>query len=161
MIARAAARVGPRFWRYIATEGWVRAFCLRHCRHDTVVIVFHIVFILLFPRLARQESFTSKVRRPSNSQDNFGSPVCTTPFHDHISAELLFLEQVPTSILSTGQVGTNRDLLGSDGEFFGTDPLGLEVKIADGRGHRKTLDENGFCLMQHVCSLERTIYISV
>lgn len=91
MIARAAARVGPRFWRYIATEGWAGT--------------------------------TGKLYFQS--------------------------EKVPTSILSTGQVGTNRDLLGSDGEFFGTDPLGLEVKIADGRGHRKTLDENGFCLMQH------------
>ena len=35
--------------------------------------------------------------------------------------------QVPRSILSTGKVGTNRDLLGSDGEFFGTDPIGLEA----------------------------------
>ncbi|CAK9062675.1 unnamed protein product [Durusdinium trenchii] len=94
MIARAAARVGPRFWRYIATEGWAGT--------------------------------TGKLYFQS--------------------------EKVPTSILSTGQVGTNRDLLGSDGEFFGTDPLGLEVKIADGRGHRKTLDENGFCLMQHTCT---------
>ena len=59
-------------------------------------------------------------------------------------------KQVPTSILSTGRVGTNRDLLGSDGEFFGTDPVGLEVDIASGRGREMTLDENGFCLYPHV-----------
>ena len=34
---------------------------------------------------------------------------------------------MPTSLLSTGRVGTQRDLLGSDGEFFGTDPVALEA----------------------------------
>mmetsp|Transcript_1141 Transcript_1141/g.2188 ORF Transcript_1141/g.2188 Transcript_1141/m.2188 type:complete len:331 (-) Transcript_1141:13-1005(-) len=58
-------------------------------------------------------------------------------------------DQVPRSILSTGRVGTNRDLLGSDGEFFGTDPIALEVDISNGRGKQLNLDENGFCLLPH------------
>jgi len=59
-------------------------------------------------------------------------------------------DKVPRSILSTGKVGTNRDLLGSDGEFFGTDPVGLEVEIQSGRDEALTLDNNGFCLLPHV-----------
>ncbi|CAE7753213.1 unnamed protein product [Symbiodinium sp. CCMP2456] len=58
-------------------------------------------------------------------------------------------DQVPRSIISTGRVGTNRDLLGSDGEFFGTDPVALEVPIANGRDEKLNLDENGFCLLPH------------
>ncbi|CAJ1375038.1 unnamed protein product, partial [Effrenium voratum] len=58
-------------------------------------------------------------------------------------------DKVPRSLVRTGLVGTNRDLLGSDGEFFGTDPVGLEVDIASGRGQDHTLDENGFCLLPH------------
>lgn len=58
-------------------------------------------------------------------------------------------DKVPRSILSTGKVGTNRDLLGSDGEFFGTDPIGLEVDINSGRDRAMSLDENGFCLLPH------------
>lgn len=58
-------------------------------------------------------------------------------------------DKVPRSILSTGKVGTNRDLLGSDGEFFGTDPIGLEVDIKSGRDRAMSLDENGFCLLPH------------
>ena len=52
-----------------------------------------------------------KINRRSCGPRNFSSPC----------------GQVPRSILSTGKVGTNRDLLGSDGEFFGTDPIGLEA----------------------------------
>ncbi|CAE7343311.1 unnamed protein product, partial [Symbiodinium necroappetens] len=58
-------------------------------------------------------------------------------------------KEVPRSIISTGRVGTNRDLLGSDGEFFGTDPVALEVPIANGRDEKLNLDENGFCLLPH------------
>ncbi|CAE7196806.1 unnamed protein product [Symbiodinium natans] len=58
-------------------------------------------------------------------------------------------DQVPRSILSTGRVGTNRDLLGSDGEFFGTDPVALEVPIENGRDQLLNLDDNGFCLRRH------------
>ncbi|CAK0824436.1 unnamed protein product [Prorocentrum cordatum] len=55
----------------------------------------------------------------------------------------------PASLASTGQVGTHRDLAGSDGEFFGVDPRPTEVAIEDGRGRRFTMDENGFQLERH------------
>lgn len=58
-------------------------------------------------------------------------------------------DSVPTSLLSTGLVGTRRDLLGSDAEFFGTDPRAHEVEILNGRGMNVTLDKNGFSLVPH------------
>lgn len=58
-------------------------------------------------------------------------------------------DRVPSSLKSTGRVGTNRDLLGSDGEFFGTDPIACRTEIADGRASNKTLDNNGFCMVEH------------
>jgi len=58
-------------------------------------------------------------------------------------------DKVPRSVRSTGLVGTNRDLLGSDGEFFGVDPVPVEVEIHDGREKGFTLDSNGFCLHRH------------
>lgn len=56
---------------------------------------------------------------------------------------------VPTSTLSTGKVGTCRDELGSDGEFFGVDPVPTEVEVHNGRGETFSLDKNGFTLVKH------------
>mmetsp|Transcript_34681 Transcript_34681/g.80962 ORF Transcript_34681/g.80962 Transcript_34681/m.80962 type:complete len:334 (+) Transcript_34681:70-1071(+) len=56
---------------------------------------------------------------------------------------------VPTSMLSTGKVGTYRDLLGSDGEFFGVNPVATEVSVLDARDKGMTLDKNGFEIFQH------------
>lgn len=56
---------------------------------------------------------------------------------------------VPRSLLSTGLVGTNRDAQGSDGEFFGVEPRPTEVTISDGRDGNFTLDQNGFCRIDH------------
>lgn len=58
-------------------------------------------------------------------------------------------DKAPTSLLSTGLVGTHRDGTGSDGEFFGVDPTPIEVEVLDGREKGMTLDENGFALVQH------------
>ncbi|CAE8638203.1 unnamed protein product [Polarella glacialis] len=44
---------------------------------------------------------------------------------------------------------SKKDLSGSDGEFFGVDPVPVEVEIQDGRGMGFTLDDNGFCLLPH------------
>ena len=58
-------------------------------------------------------------------------------------------DRVPRSLTSTGTVGTDRDSLGSDGEFFGVDPIATETPIADGRGRPFSLDANGFCRVDH------------
>lgn len=58
-------------------------------------------------------------------------------------------DSVPRGLTSSGVVGTNRDLQGSDGEFFGVDPVPTPVEIRDGRGAGMTLDENGFTLVPH------------
>mmetsp|Transcript_81211 Transcript_81211/g.161060 ORF Transcript_81211/g.161060 Transcript_81211/m.161060 type:complete len:356 (+) Transcript_81211:91-1158(+) len=58
-------------------------------------------------------------------------------------------ESVPTSIVSTGRVGTYRDGLGSDGTFFGVDPQPVEVQVSNGRGLQLSLDEQGFRLVDH------------
>lgn len=58
-------------------------------------------------------------------------------------------EHVPRSLTTTGRVGTNRDLAGSDSEFFGVDPVPTSVHIDDGRGENFSLDENGFSLVGH------------
>ena len=47
---------------------------------------------------------------------------------------------MPRGLTSSGVVGTNRDLQGSDGEFFGVDPIPTPVEIKDGRGAGMTLD---------------------
>jgi len=57
--------------------------------------------------------------------------------------------KVPTSTFATGRVGTRRDLLGSDGEFFGVDPIAVEVDIRDGRQRDLTLDKHGVEMRQH------------
>mmetsp|Transcript_12769 Transcript_12769/g.36244 ORF Transcript_12769/g.36244 Transcript_12769/m.36244 type:complete len:350 (-) Transcript_12769:244-1293(-) len=56
---------------------------------------------------------------------------------------------VPTSILSTGKVGTVRDARGSDAEFFGVDPVPVDVEVRNGRGRSFSVDENGFKLVDH------------
>lgn len=56
---------------------------------------------------------------------------------------------VPTSLVSTGKVGTIRDGTGSDGEFFGVDPIATQVDIHNGRGKEFSLDANGFKLVEH------------
>jgi len=56
---------------------------------------------------------------------------------------------VPRSTLSTGKVGTYRDALGSDGEFFGVEPVPTEVEVRNGRGETFSLDENGFKFVEH------------
>ena len=61
-------------------------------------------------------------------------------------------ERVPRSLTSTGRVGTRRDLAGSDGEFFGVDPVPTPVDIVDGRGAEWSMDVNGFCLVDHAWS---------
>ena len=58
-------------------------------------------------------------------------------------------DSVPRGLTSSGVVGTNRDLQGSDGEFFGVDPIPTPVEIKDGRGAGMTLDANGFTLVPH------------
>eukprot|EP00966_Prymnesium_polylepis_P332942 7388415-Prymnesium_polylepis.1 len=66
------------------------------------------------------------------------------------SAKLYYQgEAVPRSLTSTGLVGTNRDVAGSDGEFFGVDPVATTVAIANGRDRAFTMDENGFCRVDH------------
>ena len=65
----------------------------------------------------------------------------------HTTAHLYYQsDRVPRSLTSSGLVGTHRDALGTDAEFFGVDPVPTEVRIADGRGESLTLDANGFCL---------------
>jgi len=58
-------------------------------------------------------------------------------------------DRVPTSLVRTGHVGTIRDGQGSDGEFFGVDPIPMEMEVHDGRRQGLTLDSNGFELVQH------------
>lgn len=55
--------------------------------------------------------------------------------------------RAPASLLSTGRVGTIRDGQGSDGEFFGVDPVLTDVEVHDGRGLHLTLDDNGCTLV--------------
>ena len=57
--------------------------------------------------------------------------------------------RVPRSLVSTGRVGTTRDALGSDHEFFGADPVATPTRIEDGRGREFTLDDHGFCRVDH------------
>jgi len=56
---------------------------------------------------------------------------------------------VPTSLERTGLVGTVRDGKGSDGEFFGVDPVPVDVDLHDARGAGLTLDAHGFQLVEH------------
>lgn len=58
-------------------------------------------------------------------------------------------ESVPSSLTTTGKVGTIRDAQGSDGEFFGISPAPTEVEISDARRRNFTLDDNGFCRVDH------------
>lgn len=46
-------------------------------------------------------------------------------------------------------MGTVRDGTGSDGSFFGVDPVATEVDVFDGRSRDLTLDKNGFALVKH------------
>mmetsp|Transcript_58373 Transcript_58373/g.107754 ORF Transcript_58373/g.107754 Transcript_58373/m.107754 type:complete len:328 (-) Transcript_58373:81-1064(-) len=59
---------------------------------------------------------------------------------------------VPTSLKSTGKVGTYRDAQGSDAEFFGVNPVATEVEVFSARDEDKTLDDNGFQLFPHAWS---------
>lgn len=58
-------------------------------------------------------------------------------------------DEVPRSIVSTGLVGTKRDVEGSDSEFFGVNPAPREMRISDARDQHFTLDTNGFCCISH------------
>ena len=58
-------------------------------------------------------------------------------------------DRVPRSLKSTGRVGTCRDMLGSDGEFFGVDPIPTQVDISDARAQSFSLDKQGFCRVDH------------
>ena len=58
-------------------------------------------------------------------------------------------------------MGTNRDVLGSDGEFFGVDPVPTMMDIEDGRGKPFTLDRNGFTLVKHACEQSGSSVLAV
>jgi hypothetical protein len=69
----------------------------------------------------------------------------------HCTTATLYYQgpEVPRSLTSTGLVGTNRDVQGSDGEFFGVTPTPTVTSVRDGRGQPFSLDENGFCRVDH------------
>ena len=86
----------------------------------------------------------SAVRHRSVALSRLGRRRCST------LATLYYQDVgVPCSLTSTGLVGTDRDAAGSDGEFFGVSPAPTEVTISDGRARRFSLDENGFCRVDH------------
>ena len=58
-------------------------------------------------------------------------------------------DSVPRSLTSTGRVGTHRDTAGSDEAFFGVEAVETPVELLNGRDQPLSLDENGFCLVEH------------
>jgi len=57
---------------------------------------------------------------------------------------------VTKSLLSSGGVYLNRETTGFDEPPVGTEMVSIEVNIQNGREHPKTLDVNGFTMVDHV-----------
>eukprot|EP00747_Dinoflagellata_sp_TGD_P167916 gnl/TRDRNA2_/TRDRNA2_193235_c0_seq1.p1 gnl/TRDRNA2_/TRDRNA2_193235_c0~~gnl/TRDRNA2_/TRDRNA2_193235_c0_seq1.p1 ORF type:complete len:358 (+),score=62.79 gnl/TRDRNA2_/TRDRNA2_193235_c0_seq1:39-1076(+) len=57
-------------------------------------------------------------------------------------------ENVPTSLLATGKVGSRRDESGDTNNSYGLEVVPKKVKVTNGRGREFTLDDHGFSLVQ-------------